>query len=104
MSPWFALALAPALQPWVLIGAGAATVVQAKLSGWESFLALGLYCVLALLRLQTRSPMSGGFCHPTRWNFSPRPPSSLRLACDGSEVEVLCRVGRSWHSHLLFLA
>jgi hypothetical protein len=47
MSPWFALALAPALQPWVLIGAGAATVVQAKLSSWESFLALGLYCVLA---------------------------------------------------------
>jgi hypothetical protein len=47
MSPWFALALAPTLQPWVLIGAGAATVVEAKLSNWESFLALGLYCVLA---------------------------------------------------------
>jgi threonine/homoserine/homoserine lactone efflux protein len=47
MSPWFALALAPTLQPWVLIGAGAATVVQARLSSWESFLALGLYCVLA---------------------------------------------------------
>ena len=47
MSPWFALGLAPALQPWVLIGAGAATVVEAKLSGWESFLALFLYCVLA---------------------------------------------------------
>ena len=47
MSPWFALALAPTLQPWVLIGAGAATVVQAKLSSWESFLALFLYCVLA---------------------------------------------------------
>ena len=46
MSPWFALALAPMLQPWVLIGAGAATVVEAKLSSWESFLALGLYCVL----------------------------------------------------------
>ena len=47
MSPWFALALAPTLQPWVLIGAVAATVVQAKLSSWESFLALFLYCVLA---------------------------------------------------------
>ena len=32
MSPWFAMGLAPALQPWVLIGAGAATVVEAKLS------------------------------------------------------------------------
>jgi hypothetical protein len=47
MSPWFALVLAPTLQPWVLIGAGAATVVEAKVSSWESFLALFLYCVLA---------------------------------------------------------
>jgi len=47
MSPWFAMALAPALQPWVLIGAGAATVVEAKVAGWQSFLALGLYCALA---------------------------------------------------------
>ncbi len=47
MSPWFALALASTLQPWVLIGAGAATVVEAKLSSWESFLALFLYCVIA---------------------------------------------------------
>ena len=47
MSPWFAMALAPTLQPWVLIGAGAATVVEAKLSSWQDFLALFLYCVLA---------------------------------------------------------
>jgi threonine/homoserine/homoserine lactone efflux protein len=47
MSPWFALGLAPTLQPWLLIGAGAATVVEAKLSSWGSFLALFLYCVLA---------------------------------------------------------
>ena len=47
MSPWFALGLAPTLQPWLLIGAGAATVVEAKLSSWESFLVLFLYCVLA---------------------------------------------------------
>src|ERR1700722_2860415 len=47
MSPWFALALAPTLQPWVLIGAGAATVVEAKLSSAGSFLMLALYCVLA---------------------------------------------------------
>ena len=47
MSPWFAMALAPTLQPWALIGAGAATVVQAKLSSWEDFLVLFLYCVLA---------------------------------------------------------
>jgi threonine/homoserine/homoserine lactone efflux protein len=47
MSPWFAMGLAPTLQPWVLIGAGAATVVEAKLSSWESFLALFGFCVLA---------------------------------------------------------
>jgi len=47
MSPWFAMALAPTLQPWVLIGLGAATVVEAKVSSWQSFLALVLYCVLA---------------------------------------------------------
>ena len=47
MSPWFAMVLAPTLQPWVLIGAGAATVVEAKVSSWQSFLALFLYCLLA---------------------------------------------------------
>ena len=47
MSPWFAMSLAPALQPWGLIGAGAATVVEAKLSSWETYLALFLFCVLA---------------------------------------------------------
>ena len=47
MSPWFAMGLAPALQPWGLIAAGAATVVGAKLASWESYLALFLFCVLA---------------------------------------------------------
>jgi Sap, sulfolipid-1-addressing protein len=46
MSPWFAMGLAPALQPWTLIAAGAATVMEAKLSSWESFLALFGFCVL----------------------------------------------------------
>jgi len=46
MSPWFALGLAPALQPWVIIGAGAATVVDAKLSSWQSYIALFVFCVL----------------------------------------------------------
>lgn len=47
MSPWFALVLAPTLQPWGLIGVGAATVVQAKLTDWQSYLALIVYCLLA---------------------------------------------------------
>lgn len=47
MSPWYAFALAPLVQPWGLIAAGAATVVEAKLSGWEDYLALVYFCVLA---------------------------------------------------------
>ena len=47
MSGWFALGLAPVVQPWVLIGAGAAMVVAAKLSSWASYLALAAFCVLA---------------------------------------------------------
>jgi hypothetical protein len=47
MSPWYAMGLAPLLQPWGLIAAGAATVVQAKLSSFESYLALFFFCLLA---------------------------------------------------------
>ena len=47
MSVWFAMGLAPVVQPWVLIGAGAATVVEAKLSSWASDLTLAAFCVLA---------------------------------------------------------
>jgi hypothetical protein len=47
MTPWFAMALAPVLQPWGLIAAGAATVVEAKLSSAQSYIALFLFCVLA---------------------------------------------------------
>ena len=47
MSWWFAAGLAPVVQPWVLIGAGTATIVEAKVSSWESYLALALFCLLA---------------------------------------------------------
>jgi hypothetical protein len=47
MSTWFALGLAPVVQPWVLIGAGAATVAEARLSNWASDLTLAAFCVLA---------------------------------------------------------
>jgi hypothetical protein len=47
MSPWFAIGLGAALQPWPLVAAGAATVVEAKLSSWESYLALIGFCMLA---------------------------------------------------------
>ncbi len=47
MSPWFALGLAPALQPWGLIAAGAATVLSAKVTSAESALALIFFCIVA---------------------------------------------------------
>jgi len=47
MSPWYAMALAPLTQPWGLIAAGAATVVAAKLSSWQDYLALIYFCLLA---------------------------------------------------------
>ena len=46
MSPWYAMGLAPVLQPWGLIGAGAATVMEAELSSAQSYLALFAFCVL----------------------------------------------------------
>jgi Sap, sulfolipid-1-addressing protein len=36
MSPWFAIGLAPLVQPWGLIAAGVATIVDAKLSSFAS--------------------------------------------------------------------
>jgi hypothetical protein len=47
MSPWFAMGLAPLLQPWGLIAAGVATVVDAKLSSAASWVALFAFCVIA---------------------------------------------------------
>jgi hypothetical protein len=47
MSPWFAMGLAPLVQPWGLIAAGTATVVNAKVSSAESYLALIFFCLIA---------------------------------------------------------
>jgi hypothetical protein len=47
MSPWFAIALAPLVQPWGMIGAGTAKIVEAKLSSPASYAALIIFCVLA---------------------------------------------------------
>jgi hypothetical protein len=47
MSPWFAMALGPLTQPWGLVAAGVATITAAKLSSWESYVALVLFCLVA---------------------------------------------------------
>jgi hypothetical protein len=47
MSPLFALGLGPLVQPWGLIGAGAATIMEAKLSTVGSYLVLALFAFIA---------------------------------------------------------
>ncbi len=47
MSAWYVIGLAPLTQPWGLVAAGVATIVQAKLSSWQSYLALMMFCVVA---------------------------------------------------------
>lgn len=47
ISLWTAAGLAPLLQPWGLVAAGAATVVSADMSHASSYLALFGYCLLA---------------------------------------------------------
>jgi len=46
MSLWFAVALGPLTQPWGLVAAGIATITEAKLASWESYLALVLFCLV----------------------------------------------------------
>ena len=50
-SPAAAAGLAWLLQPWALVGAGAATAVDANLSALTNWLALAGYCLLATLSL-----------------------------------------------------
>jgi Sap, sulfolipid-1-addressing protein len=47
MSPWYAMGLAPLTQPWGLVAAGVATIVEAKLSSWQNYIALFLFCLVA---------------------------------------------------------
>src|SRR5580692_13068503 len=43
MSPWYAIGLAPLTQPWGLVAAGVAVITEAKLSSWQSYVALVLF-------------------------------------------------------------
>ncbi|MCX5135865.1 GAP family protein [Streptomyces sp. NPDC002131] len=47
ISPWSAAGLALLLQPWGMVAAGAATVVEADLAHFASYAALMGYCLLA---------------------------------------------------------
>jgi threonine/homoserine/homoserine lactone efflux protein len=47
MSPWLLIGIAPLTQPWGLVAAGVATIVGAKLSSWQSYIGLFLFCVVS---------------------------------------------------------
>jgi Sap, sulfolipid-1-addressing protein len=47
MSPWLAIGLGPLTQPWGLVAVGVADIMEAKLSSWESGIALFLFCIVA---------------------------------------------------------
>jgi threonine/homoserine/homoserine lactone efflux protein len=47
MSLGFAVALGPLTQPWGLVAAGIATIVDAKLASWLDYLVMFLFCVIA---------------------------------------------------------
>ena len=47
MSPWYAMGLAPLTQPWGLVAAGVAVITEAKLTSWESYIALFLFCLVS---------------------------------------------------------
>ena len=47
MSPWFVIGLAPLLQPWGLVAAGVATIVDAKLASAANDLAVIVFCLIA---------------------------------------------------------
>ncbi|OIJ68167.1 GAP family protein [Streptomyces mangrovisoli] len=53
ISPWTSAGLALLLQPWGMVAAGAATVVDANLSHFSSYVALMGYCLLASSSLLT---------------------------------------------------
>jgi threonine/homoserine/homoserine lactone efflux protein len=47
MSSWYAIVIAAIAQPWPLVAAGAAIVVEARLSSAETYLSLVLFCLIA---------------------------------------------------------
>jgi threonine/homoserine/homoserine lactone efflux protein len=47
MSAWYAAVIAALVQPWPLVAAGAAIVVEAKVSPAETYMSLSLFCLIA---------------------------------------------------------
>ena len=84
MTPWFAIGLGPLTQPWGLVAAGVSVIVQAKLSSWQSYLALALFCVIATSSILAMEIYAG---------FRPQPAQEFlarsRLWIDGHTDQVI---------------
>jgi len=48
MSPLYALVLAFLVQPWGLVAAGVADIVTAKLSSWQTYLSIIVFCLITV--------------------------------------------------------
>jgi hypothetical protein len=78
MSPLYAVGLAALVQPWPLVAAGAATIVEAKLSSLADYGSLALFCRRDILdalpggpcRLSSRT-LTGAAWPPTRLDQHP---------------------------------
>ena len=88
MSPLYAMGLAPLTQPWGLVAAGVAVITEAKLTSWESYIALFLFCLVATGRLHRPgalcrlSPGAGPGIprpHPNMDRYPYRPGDHRRL-------------------------
>ncbi len=71
MTPWFAIGLAPLTQPWGLVAAGVSVIVEAKISSWQSYLALALFCVIATSAILAME-IYAGFCPQPAQEFLAR--------------------------------
>jgi len=47
MSPWLAIGLGPLVQPWGLVAAGVATIMQAKIDSAQSAIAVFSFCLIS---------------------------------------------------------
>ncbi len=53
MSPLYAAGVAVLVQPWGLVAAGVADIMEAKLSSWEDYLAIIIFCLISVSSMLT---------------------------------------------------
>ena len=53
MSPLYALLVAVLVQPWGLVAAGIADIVGAKLSSWETYISIFVFCLISVSSMLT---------------------------------------------------